>query len=70
MDKEFLKTFRKTAGLTQKEFAEKLGVSRQLITAIERGKRIIQPYIVTRIYIEFGEEYVEQIRKINDNYVK
>lgn len=33
-----LKTYRQTAGLTQEELAQKLGVTRQTINAIEQGK--------------------------------
>lgn len=69
MDKRFLKTFRQTLGLTQQQLAERIGVSRQLITSIESGRRKLQPYIIARIYINFGEETVDRIREISNKYI-
>lgn len=69
MDRRFLKTFRQTLGLTQKQLAERIGVSRQLITAIESGRRKLQPYIIARIYLNFGAETVDRIREINNKYI-
>lgn len=70
MNGELLATIRKTAGLTQKELAERLRVSRQLIQKYETGERTIQPYIITRLYIEFGAEFIEDVRAINDQYLR
>lgn len=36
---KYLPTLRVTSGLTQQQLAEKIGMSRQSITAIEKGKR-------------------------------
>ena len=40
---------RKTAGLTQEELAEKLGVSRALVTNLESGKAELKPYYLFAI---------------------
>ena len=36
-----LRKLRKQAGLTQGQLAEKLGVTRQIITSVERGERMV-----------------------------
>lgn len=69
MNGELLATIRKTAGLTQVEMAERLKVSQQLIQKYETSKRRIQPYIITRLYIEFGADYIEEVRAISDKYL-
>lgn len=69
MNGELLATIRKTAGLTQVEMAERLKVSQQLVQKYETGKRRIQPYIITRLYIEFGADYIEEVRAISDKYL-
>ena len=40
---------RKTAGLTQEEMAEKLGVSRALVTNLESGKAELKPFYLYAI---------------------
>lgn len=69
MNGELLATIRKTAGLTQVEMAERLKVSQQLVQKYETSKRRIQPYIITRLYIEFGADYIEEVRAISDKYL-
>lgn len=44
-----VKKFRKEAGLTQEYFAEAMGVSRQTINSIERGKYIPSLPLALRI---------------------
>lgn len=45
---------RKSAGLTQGEFAEKLGLTRNFISLIENGNRIPSDRTITDICREFG----------------
>lgn len=40
---------RKTAGYTQEELAEKLGVSRALVTNLESGKAELKPFYLYAI---------------------
>lgn len=70
MNGKLFATIRRTAGLTQAQMGVRLGVSRQLVQKIETDERTIQPYIITRLYIEFGAEFIEDVRRINDNYIK
>ncbi|MFI5802095.1 helix-turn-helix domain-containing protein [Streptomyces sp. NPDC051561] len=53
---EVLKAFRRRAGLTQEEFAERSGYSVQTIAKIEQGRRFPQP------------EFVEQAEEILDAF--
>ena len=55
-DKEFLKDMgqrimvrRKSLRMTQEEFAEKLGVSAQMISNLELGKKAIRPENLARV---------------------
>lgn len=70
MNGKLLATIRKTAGLTQNQMAKRLGVSRQLIQKYETGVRQIQPYVITRLYIEFGAEFIEEVRAIDEQYLR
>lgn len=65
-----IKEFRQTFGITQEEFADKIGVSRQTVVSIEKGKynpsmvlgfRIAKLFNVTveEIFIMEDDDYVE-----------
>ncbi|MTW85095.1 helix-turn-helix domain-containing protein [Virgibacillus dakarensis] len=69
MNGKLFATIRRTAGLTQKQMGDRLRVSRQLIQKIEAEERSIQPYIITRLYIEFGAEFIEEVRGISVKYL-
>jgi transcriptional regulator with XRE-family HTH domain len=64
---EKIKSIRKESGLTQDEFAEKLGIKRSLLGAYEEGRA--EPNYSTLIALaDFAEKSVDQI--IRDNYYK
>lgn len=65
-----IKEFRQKLGITQEEFADKIGVSRQTVVSIEKGKynpsmvlgfRIAKLFNVTveEIFIMEDDDYVE-----------
>ncbi|WP_409200280.1 helix-turn-helix transcriptional regulator [Methanobrevibacter sp. DSM 116169] len=56
-----IKQLRKEKGLTQKELADKIGVSRQTFNAIENGKYSPTLDIAYKIAEAFDKEYVEEI---------
>jgi transcriptional regulator with XRE-family HTH domain len=45
-----IRAFRKLKGMTQREFADRLGVSISIVGAIERGTRMPDRDILARIY--------------------
>ena len=54
--KERIKLLRKTLGLTQSEFGEKIGATRDAIAAYERGVAVKEP-IIKLICKEFNVDY-------------
>jgi transcriptional regulator with XRE-family HTH domain len=54
MDKERIVSLRKHLGLTQMEFAEKLGISRSAISLIEIGKNPLTEQNIKTISLTFG----------------
>jgi len=64
MNVELLKAIRKLEGLTQGEFAKRLGVSRQLISMVEIDYTPISDHLNKRIYEEFGTEQIEVIKNL------
>lgn len=53
---EFLRDLRKTAGITQKDLAEAMGISDQTVIAIETGRR--------RVTDDMFEKWVRTVRQI------
>ncbi|HBE8855031.1 TPA: helix-turn-helix transcriptional regulator [Clostridioides difficile] len=49
-----VKEVRKIHKLTQKEFAERIGLSQNHLSYIERGKRNVFQNIINAIFLEFG----------------
>ncbi|MFC7321957.1 helix-turn-helix domain-containing protein [Halobacillus campisalis] len=70
MNGELFRTVRKVNGLTQHEMAKRLRVSRSLVSKIEVDSRRVKPYIVTRLYIEFGEGNIAQIKRVISDQAK
>lgn len=56
---EKIKNIRKTKGLTQKELAQKLGVSQAMITQYEKGLRKPKPDTIKRIAMALGVDYYD-----------
>ncbi|MBQ9014917.1 MAG: helix-turn-helix transcriptional regulator [Firmicutes bacterium] len=54
-----LKAARINAGLTQREAAAKIGVSKQSLSAYETGKRFPGPEVIRRIEEVYGVSYSE-----------
>lgn len=54
MDKRTVKFLRTSNGLNRQQFADKVGVSRQLISAIEQGERRLTPQVAEKIRTAFG----------------
>ena len=53
------KVLRKMTGLSQKEFAEKSGLSYSYVTKIEQGIRTLLPWVDSTIRVKFKKEYDE-----------
>jgi y4mF family transcriptional regulator len=53
---EFVKTRRKEVGLTQEEFAERIGVALTVIRKIEQGKTNLNMEKVNQVLSMFGHE--------------
>lgn len=53
---EFVKTRRKEVGLTQEEFAERIGVALTVIRKIEQGKTNLNMDKVNQVLSMFGHE--------------
>lgn len=56
-----LKEFRKKYNLTQKELAEKIGITPTTISMYENGKWIMNQAVIDRIKEEYGE-YIQPVR--------
>ena len=52
-----LKAARVNAGLTQKEAAAKIGISKQTLSSYENGKRFPEPDVIRRIEEVYGLSY-------------
>lgn len=71
-----LETYRKCEGVSQKDFAEKLGISPSSLCDIERGRKIPSPRRAAKIANQIGEPEVfwlklafqDMLRKENLNY--
>ena len=63
--KNNVKIERAIKGTTQKELAEKIGVSRQSIVAIEQGKYVPSTVLALKI-ARFFEKAVEEIFKLEE----
>ncbi len=53
---EFVKTRRKEVGMTQEEFAERIGVALTVIRKIEQGKTNLNMDKVNQVLSMFGHE--------------
>lgn len=56
-----IKYLRQEMGITQKDFAEKVGVSRQTINALENGKYNPSLLLAHNITKLLGEEHIEDV---------
>lgn len=56
MDSEKLKKARKKMGLSQKDVAKKLGISRSMYTLIENGKRNPSIKVLKKMINVFGDQ--------------
>lgn len=54
LSKEIIKFIRLRDDLSRGEFAQKVGISRPLVSAIELGERRITPQTKNKIYRAFG----------------
>jgi transcriptional regulator with XRE-family HTH domain len=66
MRKEIVKLLRNTHGLTQRQFAEKVGISHGLAGYIETGARLISPTTERKIKQAFQltEEKIDQLQTL------
>jgi len=60
---------RQDAKVTQEQFAEKIGVTRQTVIAIEKGNYIPSLLLAMKIS-EFFEKKIEEIFTLNKNHEK
>lgn len=61
-----IKYLRQEIGITQKDFAEKVGVSRQTINALENGKynpSLLVAYKITKL---LNKEHIEEVFILED----
>lgn len=60
-----LKTYRKKAGLTQKEFADHFGISRELVCNYEKGYRSMNASLFFAIcdYLDLDAKQISEIVK-------
>lgn len=69
-NKRLFMTFKRyEKGMTQKELAQKLGVSHQTISAIENGSRTPSGFLAKRIADELGfdmRKFYEEVNGIDD----
>lgn len=67
-----IKKYRKELGLTQAEFAKKVGISRQTFNAIENGKYYPSLDIAFSITEALNKKYVEEIfiKEKTDDFIK
>lgn len=65
MDAKLIKTIRNVNGLNQYEMAERIGVSRSVLSKIEINAYMISENVIAKINEEFGDqvELIKQIRK-------
>ncbi|WP_289354810.1 helix-turn-helix transcriptional regulator [Paenibacillus sp. S-12] len=66
MDGNAVLAIRLHEGLSQREFAEKIGISPKTLSAIETGKRPVTRHTRTRIALHYdvtGDEVQEAIRR-------
>mgnify|MGYP002626703496 CR=1 FL=1 len=56
-----IKKFRKEMGLTQEELANRVGVSRQSINAIENGRMSPTLILAFRITYALNKEHIEEV---------
>ncbi len=57
-----IRAIRKRLGLTQAEFADKLGIGREYLSAIERGQRV--PSLTLRLAVRARENGLEPIGEV------
>jgi transcriptional regulator with XRE-family HTH domain len=63
MDAKLIKTIRKVNGLNQYEMADRIGVSRSVLSKIEIDAYPISPKVKAKVTEEFGEQ-LELIKQI------
>jgi transcriptional regulator with XRE-family HTH domain len=64
MDRRVIRLTRQSKGLTQLEFARKLGVSRALIAQVEAGYMNPSDALIKRIRSEFSDEYIKKVSSL------
>ncbi|WP_110928761.1 helix-turn-helix domain-containing protein [Bacillus massiliglaciei] len=62
MDSVLFRTIRQSKGLTQRQFAEVLGVSKTLISLIEINYKPVSEKVRLKVIQEFGGGYIETCR--------
>lgn len=64
MNVETFAAVRKLSGLTQRQLADRLGVSQQMIGYIETRQRGLSESMQAKMYGEFGRDYIEQVAQL------
>lgn len=59
-----IKTLRKRLGLTQEQFAQRVGVTYSTVNHWENGKRVPQPFLVKRLLEIKAETEANQDRQL------
>lgn len=67
MNEKIFKAIRLRAGLTQREFAEELGISESTVAAIEKQRRPISDQVRARLALKFDitQDFLEFYDRIS-----
>lgn len=65
--KTLIREYRNKLGLTQEELAEMVGVTRQTIIALERGRYNPSLILAHRITMALGGEHIEDIFLLDED---
>lgn len=68
MDKEVFKSARKSLGMTQSEFGEKISLTREMVGLIERGEKPITPSTVAKVKLLLAENDNNVLNESSESY--
>jgi DNA-binding XRE family transcriptional regulator len=63
MNKRTFRTTRRLADMSAEEYAQAIGVSRQLVNHIEQGRKSITRTTVNKVRSTFGDEYIDRVER-------
>jgi DNA-binding XRE family transcriptional regulator len=63
MNERTFRTIRRLSDMSQTEFARSIGVSRQLVSHIEEGRKSLTRSTAYKVRQAFGDEYVAKVEQ-------